>query len=409
MPEEYRKVVLDTYKKKKLDGSLSPNLSAPTPGDLREECLIVYRERQLTSNDDEILRQFFGPKDQEKGYFNLIENSLAEKFKQMPKILKGGVSNPGIKFIELLAWLIDFQPRPSTTYYTSFYKDRPSDIEEVLDLPDDKIQPDTTEGNDALKQNQKEEESNRDIAKEKQNDSNEKIIQIIDEPTNSDIEQLRDDDKKKEKGVEILDPVIEIDYESRFPSRYIILACILLLFIGTTSFVAWETHTPSPMVPKADEGCMYWNEDHYEPVRCNAQMANATIIPLNLKKLHRQRKINLSDTLTSYSLGKVWYKGFVKNHEFFTDSGAYPLDTQRVLKPLSNTILTKYISNYRYWHTRLAWFLCATFFISLCGFAVSKLEKEVITKDDSGAQDTQAVLPLEEEPLVEQTESSLVM
>ncbi|MGO4876580.1 hypothetical protein ACEN2P_08260 [Pedobacter psychrotolerans] len=405
MPEDYQDLVLATYRKKCEERKLHLNLLKPTVVKLKKECIKKY---DASDEAKDVFSDFFD-KDKMDDISLILSKADPGDFRPLLNHINGATKRTDEKNSELLAWLIDFQPRPSTTYYKSFDKDRLSDIEEVIDVSDDKIQTDTTEGNDALEQNQKEKESNRDIAQEKQNYSNEKVIKIIDESTDKDIEQLCDNDKKKEKGVEILDPVIEIGYESRFSYRYIILACILLLFIGSTSFVAWETSPASIRMPKADEGCMYWNEDHYEPVKCNTQMANATIIPLNLKKLQRQRKINLADTLTSYSLGKVWYKGFVKNHEFFTDSGAYPLDTQRVLKPLSNTILTKYTSNYRYWNARLAWFLCAAFFISLCGYAVSKLEKAVIAKDDSKRQDPEAVLTLAEEPIVEQTEGSLAM
>jgi len=353
MPEDYQDIVLAAYKKMRDNGKLHVILPKETTTKLRSACLKVYESR-YDPKDADILAVFFDEDKMGVDFQKKLNDSEPDDYKALWKHIRGETVTTDEKNSDLLAWLIDLEPRPRSSYY--FNPDKTIKIggKPIDDVPPTKkppIPPDPPKT-----------------------------------PTPS-----------------------KPFYIPRFSPRYITISCILLLFVGTISFAVWERSITSVSMPKADEGCMYWNEDHYEPVRCNAQMANATIIPLNLKKLHRQRKINLSDTLTSYSLGKVWYKGFVKNHEFFTDSGAYPFDTQRVLKPLSNTILTKYISNYRYWHTRLAWFLCATFFISLCGFAVSKLEKEVITKDDSGAQDTQAVLPLEKKSIVEQTESSLAM
>ena len=408
MPEDYGKAVLAAYQKRKEDESLSSNLLNPTPGSLREECLIVYRERQLTSKDDEILRQFFGAAEQGKGYFTLINSSFASKFKQMPKIIKGKVPNPGIKFIELLAWLIDFQPRTSISYYNSFDKRYNEKTKKVIDNLDDKtdeMQTEVTVGNDNENQSHKNEGISIDEEADKQVDLVEEVKEPIVESTGISVTGQPIGIKEGEEETTKVD-YIEPEYVRLFSPRYIVISCIILLFIGSSSFVAWENSTISVRMPKADEKCMYWNEDHYEPVKCNAQIANAAITPLDLKKLQRQRKINLSDTLTSYSLGKVWYKGFVKDHEFFTDSGAYPQDIQRVLKPLTNTILTKYTSNYRYLLTRLVWFICAAFFISICGFAVSKLEKEVKAKDESQQQDPEVVLTLEEEPMVKQTEGS---
>ncbi|RBQ05814.1 hypothetical protein [Pedobacter miscanthi] len=379
MPEDYRKVVLAAYENKKLDGSLSPNLSAPTPGDLREECLIVYRERQHNPNDLEILRQFFGPKDQEKGYFYVIENSRAQKFKQMPKILKGKVTNPGIKFIELLAWLIDFQPRTSISYYNSFDKQFDKEKREITNIIDVKIN-ETQNGTVDLNREGEKNHENEVMSIDQGANEHGDLVEIEKkESSGSTNIKVIEQSRNKEKIITENPPKTE--YIPRFSTSSVTISCIILLFIGSSSFVAWENSPTTVRMPNSDEKCMYWDEDHYEPINCERTIANATIIPLNLKVLKKQQKITLPDTLTSYSLGKVWYKGFVKDHEFFTDSGTYPLDTQRVLKPLSSLILTKYTSNYRHLFTRLAWFLCAAFFVGLCGYGVSKLEKEVKSKD----------------------------
>jgi hypothetical protein len=389
MPEEYRKVVFDAYQKKKREGSLSSNLLDPTPGNVREECLIVYRERERDSKDEEIFKQFFKG-DKEKGYLTVLENSPAEKFKQMPKILKGKVPKPGIKFIELLAYLIDFQPRSSTSYYMSFDPDSQKDKEKTVDinnLKTNETQTEATSGNN----NEEQSLGNEDI-NIKEEDTEDELLETID------VDVTKQPSSKEE--IEVKEPIIgdrpERFYKPRFSPRYITISCILLLFISTTSFVVWERSVSKVRLPKADEGCMYWNGDHYEPTRCDAQIAGATIVPLNLQVLTQQRKINLPDTLTNFSIGKVWYKGYGSNHEYFTFKGVYPADTARTLRALSSNILTKHTSNYRYMLTRLVWFLCAAFFISLCGIWASKLEKEVKSEDQFQKNDIKAVLSASE-------------
>ncbi|WP_412466642.1 hypothetical protein [Pedobacter sp. KLB.chiD] len=381
MPEEYRKVVFDAYQKKKREGSLSSNLLDPTPGNIREECLIIYRERERSPKDDEIFKQFFKGVDKEKGYLTVLENSLAEKFKQMPKILKGGVPNYGLRYAELLAWLIDFQPRPSTSYYTSFYKDKPSGIEEVIDTTNVKIGEPFTKivgGNDDGKQNSENEKINKE--ENKQGDIIKEVNEPIAKPTTPPIVviPIKTGDVNINGGITEPPPTIPTtpEYVPRFSPRYITISCILLLFMSSSSFVVWERRTKIRL-PEPDEKFMYWDEDHYEPVKDEKQNVGAPIIPLNKATLIHQQKITLPDTLTSYSIGKVWYKGYGKDHEFFTDSGAYPKDLQRVLKPLTSNILTKYTSNDRYMLTRLVWFICAAFFVGLCGFAVSTIKKEL--------------------------------
>lgn len=119
MFEDYLKAILADCEKKRTDKTLSQNLSNPTPGDFRNECITVFRERPL-SNDDEALRLFFGAADKEIGFARNIENSKAVQYKQMPKILKGDISSPNRKYIELLAWLVDFNQRPFTKYISQF-------------------------------------------------------------------------------------------------------------------------------------------------------------------------------------------------------------------------------------------------------------------------------------------------
>ncbi|MFC1222764.1 hypothetical protein ACFE6N_03085 [Pedobacter sp. BG31] len=396
MPEEYRKVVFDAYQKKKREGSLSSNLLDPTPGNVREECLIIYRERERNAKDDEIFKQFFKGVDKEKGYLTVLENSLAEKFKQMPKILKGGVPNYGLRYAELLAWLIDFQPRPSTSYYTSFYKDKPSDIVEVIDTPDVKIDktltPITGGNNDGI-QNPENEKINKGEVENKEAGIIEKVKEPIVETTGIGVSgQLINIEGQEEKKTKV--DSHETEYVRIFSLNYITISCIILLLVGTASFAYWERRTKIRM-PESDERFMYWDEDHYEPVKNEKQNVGAPIIPLNEKTLRQQQKITLPDTLTSYSIGKVWYKGHGKDHEFFTASGAYPQDLQRVLKPLTSTILTRYTSNYRYILTRLVWFICAAFFISLCGYGMSKLEREVkpaVKESETEEEETTALL-----------------
>ncbi|MBT2562549.1 hypothetical protein [Pedobacter sp. ISL-64] len=422
MPEEYGKAVLTAYQKKKEDESLSSNLLNPTPGSLREECLIVYRERQLTSKDEEILRQFFGAAEQGKGYFGLINSSFASKFKQMPKIIRRDVPNPGIKFIELLAWLIDFQPRTSISYYNSFDK---QDIIEKPDVKIDKTQNETTGDNDGGEQklenegnNIIEESGNKDEVEKGKKEpmegpntiepfgetenrgEKEPVVKPTTPPVIIIPVKINDGDKGADETINV-DPPGEPVYEPRFPTRQIIITCITLLLIGSASFVVWENSATTIRLPKADEKSMYWDGDHYEPIKDGEQRAGATVIPLNIQTLKQQRKINLPDTLTSYSLGKVWYRGYGANHEYFTTAGLYPSDTSRVLKKLSTGILKNHISYYRYLLTHLIWLLCATFFISLCGYSASKMKRKV-TVDNQEQKTDEHIADYSEAQLAQQ-------
>ncbi|UOU99424.1 hypothetical protein MUU74_05550 [Chryseobacterium daecheongense] len=96
---------------KKEKGKLSLNLVAPTPAKLKQECSIVYSER-YKEKDGKTLRLFFLPKDDSTDYGISIRNTDTDRFKPLSNFLKGKTSETEDKNIELLAWLIDFEPRP---------------------------------------------------------------------------------------------------------------------------------------------------------------------------------------------------------------------------------------------------------------------------------------------------------
>nr|WP_276901868.1 hypothetical protein [Pedobacter kyonggii] len=332
MPEDYQDLVLAAYKKMRDNGKLHVILPRETTTKLRTACLKVYESR-YDSKDADILAMFFEVDKMGCDFQKILNKSEPDDYRALWNHITGGTETTDERNSDLLAWLIDLEPRPRSSYYLSPDKTIKIGGKPINDLF---LPPSTPPG------------------------------------------QPKPPTPPKSF------------YIPRFSPRYIILSCIILLFVCTASFAVWERWVKMVRMPESGEKFMYWDEDRYEPIKDEKQNVGATIIPLNIKTLTQQRKINLPDTMTTYSLGKVWYKGHGKDHEFFTDSGAYPLDLQRVLKPLSSTILTKYTSNYRYLLTRLVWFLCAAFFIGLCGYGVSTLKKEVKRPVEEGEIDSAA-------------------
>lgn len=89
--------------------------------------------------------------------------------------------------------------------------------------------------------------------------------------------------------------------------------------------------------------CMYWAGDHYEAIDCNKQLFGVQNIALDTMKLYHFKKITKPDTMTTYSIGKVWYvKTDSPKPECFTADGSHPLRPGKDLKPLTLTILRKY-------------------------------------------------------------------
>ncbi|RZJ90604.1 MAG: hypothetical protein EOO20_07635 [Chryseobacterium sp.] len=86
--------------------------------------------------------------------------------------------------------------------------------------------------------------------------------------------------------------------------------------------------------------CMYWAGDHYEAIDCNRQIFGVQSIALDTMKLNHFKKITQPDTMTTYSIGKVWYiKTDNPKPECFTADGTHPFYPGRDLRPLTLTIL----------------------------------------------------------------------
>ncbi len=391
MLEEYQDLVLATYRDMKDSGELSFHLLNPTPAKIKRECLKIYNSNRYHSLDDDILSLFFDVDKLKSDFHEILLTVDPDLFRPLINHINEKTVRTDEKNIELLAWLIDFKPRPSLVYYKNL-RERTKLVEELgkktVGIETDEIEQNGDKEEADIALNTKENENSREF---KTIPNLQDLNETIDEAENKNepifkpttppivVIPIKTGDVKINGGNTEPPPTIpkKPEYVPHFSPHYITISCIILLFVGTTSFAYWERRKPTVNTASEGEKFMYWDGDHYEPIKDEKQNVGSAIIPLNAQKLTRQRKINLPDTLTSYSIGKVWYKGYGKGHEFFTDSGAYPQDLQRVLKPLTNNILTKYTSNDRYLLTRLVWFMCAAFFIGLCGFAVSKLEKEV--------------------------------
>ncbi|MBB5395084.1 hypothetical protein [Mucilaginibacter sp. AK015] len=105
MTEEEKNNILRTYHDRKAANELSKNLAHPSPGKLRDECLIVYKEKG-EPKDDDTLRLFFESPGAEDGYRHIIETVDIDKFRPLEYLLKGRVENPADKHYHMLAWLL---------------------------------------------------------------------------------------------------------------------------------------------------------------------------------------------------------------------------------------------------------------------------------------------------------------
>ena len=353
MFDDYLKAILAAYEYKKAEGTLPPNLVHPTPGNLKDQCLIVYRER-YNPGDDDVLNLFFSASDKEKGYTKSIQNCNVDDLRQVKKILNRKTPNPGIKFIELIAWLIDFKPRPSILYYKHPDKNKTTNNPDIL-VPTEEEPDEQNSGEPQVT------DDNADETTEQKNGE----LKVIDHGKDETGRQKSDagspDENGEDKETKPAKPV------RRIPIYTVAISCIVLFLIAGTTFFFWNKKpdiTPNTLF--TSQKCMYWTGDHYEAVDCNEKVSDGPIVSLDVQKLTNFKKITSPDTLTKDALVKVWYTKIAGEHQYFTDSGVHPLDTQKKLRPLSRYILSNHISYYRHLLTLLVWSISVIIFFGLC-------------------------------------------
>lgn len=293
MFKDYQNDVLQAYHKMKAEGSLSPNMVTPTPGKLKEECLKYFNIR-FTPKDTFLFSSIFEVRDTAEEYYKNVTRSSADKFRPLNNFLLNKTDEPQDKVIELLAWLIDYQERPY----------QPGDVYEVsVDVP---------KGNPT------------------------------DDVAEDGLTTL--DDAPEEAGVT---PAVERPVqaaENKFLGTPLKYKSAILAFAAAAA-VALIAYLITPVGPAPQ--CMYWAGDHYKAITCEAKINNSIVIALDTFKLHNLKKITKPDTLSYYSIGKVWYTKKNNKPEFFTAYGEVPYDHNKVLKPLTRYMIDQHILSKR--------------------------------------------------------------
>jgi hypothetical protein len=294
---DYRSLVLQDYAEKKVANKISQRLVHPTSAKLKEECKAVCSERFLRK-DDNILRTFFGQSGDAKITLQAIERCETDKFKPLANFLKRLTNNTDDKNIELLAWLIDFQPRPYE--FGKKYTNR-------AEMPDIDKEGIPGEGD-------KKEESSPEEA---------------------------GDDREKEK-ITTIPKITSGISTSNSKIKIAVIAAVILTFIGMFIYWLWSSKA-STIVLTGNERCMYWAGDHYQAISCSQKLGDTLVVALDSVKLNNFKRITDPDTITQKSKGVVWYVKVKGNIEFYTSGGYHPVDPQLRLKPITDYIINKYI------------------------------------------------------------------
>lgn len=334
MFDDYKEKVILAYQKKRNEDSISIRLLQLSPAKLRDECFNIYRERRLPK-DEKILKEFFELKDDAEDFAKIIKNFEIDKFKPLINFLNRKTNHTDIKNIDLLAWLIDFEPRPFKFEHN--YKDaieevpaaggfkeveKAKDIEFTDVLPDTKSPDKENTEKDSSDREYPERENTSQTEPDTQQESEEEITDNYPEPPPPyQIQTFFG----KINGLKIL--FLLLKFKKAIP---------YLIIIAVTSAIYLFLNI-------RNQECMYWTGDHYESISCNQKLDGTPVFALDTIKVAHLKKITNPDTLTQKSLGRVWYAKIDGGVEFYTSDGYHPLYNDLKLRPITTYILKKYV------------------------------------------------------------------
>ncbi len=290
----YKKEILEKYKIGGVD-----YLKELSPAKIRRDCLLKYEEG-LAKKDELKFYAFFNLEEEGSNRDNIkkIKEIDIDRFRPFKNFLTGKTSDTLHDNIELIAILINFEPRPLNNY-------RNSEVVGIVDT--------VFNGDDQFKLANK-------PTKIKESESISKT-------------SLVEDEKK--------------DIRAKFIKEILIAGfgvTAVVVFILITNFSKQE-----PVITVHTQKCMIWKNDSYKIASCHQLLASKTCntpIAYNEVKFNHFKKIEVTAAYPFFSetnQPQVWYqkKGKYKV-EFFSAPGIHPL-TCKTLKPVTPYIVEKYV------------------------------------------------------------------
>lgn len=276
---------------------LSMHILQLSPGSIKDACLEACRERTFDPKDARVLKAFFQTGNDQQTFLIAIGDLPTDKYKPVINFLRGKTKNPEDKVVELVAWLVDFTPRP---YNPSIDYSKIPQSRRAIETPIEALS------------------GELDKIKNGPGPISPEPIKDRPQPTSLDVE------KKKRKR------------------RRIIIAITISIAFGMPAYVVWLRKPSPPLID--GQACMFWAGDHYQPIRCNERVENVQVIALDTAILYHLQKITRPDTITTNAAEHIWYARYRGNYEFYTAPGYHPLDPNLRLRPASAGIIIHHTS-----------------------------------------------------------------
>lgn len=269
-------------------GELVSALVNPTRASIRDECLRLYPSRS-EQKDRKTIADFFKHDEINGELLDTIYNVDLEDLKALQNFISGGTSKPNYKVVEMLAWLIDFQPRPydSKVDYSTLAEPAVPEFVPFSQTTSQSEQAAMTEP---------------------------KISSVIVKNVTQDV---------KQGG-----------------SKRRLVAMILLLLVSGAIVFGLSNKKQSFETNGFDQ-CMYWTGEKYEIGACIERGGDSVLAAYDPVRYRNFRRIMDTSLITPDAIGKVWYRKKDKKYEFYTMKGKHPVDG-RELRGLTETSYKSY-------------------------------------------------------------------
>jgi len=307
--DDYSKAVKLQYEQVKNDLH-SEHLINPSPAQLRNLCMVLYKHG-LSKSDDASFRKFFNAREDDN-LEKVIEQFGPNKFKAIQNFLIGDDAKTNkLENLNLIAVLIDFNPRPLSLFLKQY-----KEIEKpIIDVP----QAGTPQ-------------VDIDPPKVPNGDIPPKGTEVkTDEPdTPSKVNLV----PAKKKGIVLPGKIIKIIPPTRRKRLILVSSLLIMLLSGFATKAVYFS-----------KECMQWQGYQYVCVDCDKEIdkkENKVVAfeenSFKLKKLNVNSETDFFDKDTPI----VWYSKQNNIMEYFNAPGLHPV-TGKTLKEITKTIIMHHI------------------------------------------------------------------
>jgi hypothetical protein len=287
MTPQYAKRVKEKFEEIKSSGKLSRRLLDPTLASIRDECLAVY-QKGVTKEDESIVANFFSHEGVLDKLSETIDRVELDDLKALQNFILGETKRPNYRVVEMLAWLIDFERRPyNPTVDYSLATDSNVEGKSHTDIP-------------------------------------------IGVQTGINVES------ENGKG--------SLGHKSSNKWKIVTLASAVSLILAIIAYQLFYKGQKSNQLTLS-KGCMYWNGVKYIRTDCDTLGRDVRVLPIPKTGIPDLEKVTRPDTITHYSVGKLYCIKIGEEYEYYTSDGVYPLDTTKDLKKLSAYIVNNHLLN----------------------------------------------------------------